>query len=174
MSDELNATETPRPEAPPAAPPTKRPQKLPVLAAALTFLFPGLGQVYNGQPTKALVFFALFVGSITLVASGQPLPFAFAIPFVFFYAVIDAFRTSVLINARRSGESLETLEDPASPAWGWTLIGLGVVLLLNNFGWLDLWAVRRYWPVLLIAGGVWTIRAALKRRETGSGAGPTA
>jgi hypothetical protein len=174
MSDELNATETSRPAALPAAAPPTRPQKLPLLAALLTFLFPGLGQVYNGQPTKALVFFALFVGSISLVASGQPLPFAFAIPFVFFYALIDAFRSAALINARRSGEPLESVDDPASPAWGWTLIGLGVVLLLNNLGWLDLWAVRRFWPLLLIAGGVWIIRAALKRREAGTGAGPTA
>jgi len=173
MSDEMSPTETPRAAALPP-PPAERQAKLPVLAAALTFLFPGVGQIYNGQATKALVFFALFVGSITLVASGEPLPFAFGIPFVFFYSLIDAYRSAVLINARRSGEPLDSVDDPASPAWGWTLIVLGAVLLLNNLGWLDLWAVRRFWPVALIVGGVLIIRRAMKRREPDSGAGPAA
>jgi len=114
------------------------------------------------------------VGAISLSASGQAMPFAFAIPFVFLYALIDAYRSAVLINARRSGEPLESADDPASPAWGWTLVALGGVLLLNNLGWLDLWAVRRFWPVLLIVGGVLVIRSALKRREGESGAGPAA
>jgi TM2 domain-containing membrane protein YozV len=173
MSDELSPTETPRAPALPA-PAAERQAKLPVLAAVLTFLFPGVGQIYNGQITKAFVFFACFVGAISLSASGQAMPFAFAIPFVFLYALIDAYRSAVLINARRSGEPLESADDPASPAWGWTLVALGGVLLLNNLGWLDLWAVRRFWPVLLIVGGVLVIRSALKRREGESGAGPAA
>ena len=173
MSDELTTT----PEStPPALPPVQgaRPTKSPVLAAVLTFLFPGVGQIYNGQTTKALVFFGTFVGVVWLCAAGEAMPFAFGIPFVFFFSLIDAYRSAVLINARRTGEPLESAEEPASPAWGWTLIGLGVVLLLNNLGWLDLWAVRRFWPVLLIAGGIVIIRGAMKRREGGSSPGPAA
>lgn len=171
MSDETSPS--PNPSLPAAAlppAPAARPVKSPVLAAALTFLFPGVGQIYNGQPTKALVFFAAFVGSISLTASGDAMPFAFAIPFVFFYSLIDAYRSAVLINARRSGEPLESAEEPASPAWGWTLIGLGVVLLLNNLGWLDLAALHRFWPILLIVAGGLIVYGAVKRRN-GTGAG---
>jgi len=170
MSDEMSPTESPRPPAlPPAEAP--RPKKSPALAALLTFLFPGVGQIYNGQATKALVFFAAFVGSISLSASGAAMPFAFGIPFVFFYSLIDAYRSACLINARRSGEPLESADEPASPAWGWTLVGLGVVLLLNNFGWLDLAALQRFWPVLLIVAGALIIHGAMKRRDGGAGAG---
>jgi hypothetical protein len=37
------------------------------------------------------------------------------------------------------------------------------VLLLNNLGWPRPAAVRRFWPVLLILGGVLVIRGAVKR-----------
>jgi TM2 domain-containing membrane protein YozV len=172
MSDEITTTPGPPPPAPPATD-GARPTKSPILAAALTFLFPGVGQIYNGQTTKALVFFGTFVGLVWLCASGEAMPFAFGLPFLFFFSLIDAYRSAVLINARRTGEPLEDVEEPASPAWGWTLIGLGVVLLLNNLGWLNLWAVRRFWPVLLIVGGVLVIRGAMKRRGDSS-PGPVA
>lgn len=172
MSDESSPSETSFPPAlPPPGPPASpagAPAKSPALAALLTFLFPGVGQVYNGQATKALVFFAGFVGAISLVASGEPLPFAFAIPFAFFYSMIDAYRSAVLINARRAGQPLEPYEEAPSAAWGWSLVGIGGVLLLNNLGWLDLWAVRRFWPVLLIVAGGLVIRGALRRRGEGS------
>jgi TM2 domain-containing membrane protein YozV len=170
MSDEMSPNESLRA---PALPPAEaaRPTKSPVLAAALTFLFPGVGQIYNGQATKALVFFAAFVGSISLSASDQAMPFAFGIPFAFFYSLIDAYRSAVLINARRAGEPLESAEEPASPAWGFTLIGLGVVLLLNNLGWLDLASLRRFWPILLIVAGGLIVYGAVKRRDGGAGSG---
>ncbi len=49
----------PAPAATPAPPAPKLP-KNPWLALVLS-LFPGLGQVYNGQPAKALVFFSAWV-----------------------------------------------------------------------------------------------------------------
>jgi LiaI-LiaF-like transmembrane region len=173
MSDETSPSESPRPPALPAPEPGPA-TKSPVLAAALTFLFPGVGQVYNGQATKALVFFTAFVASISLVASGEPLPFAFGIPFAFFYSMIDAYRSAILINARRAGRPLEPLDEEASAAWGWALIALGGLLLLNNLGWLNLWAVRRFWPLLLIVAGAFVIRNALRRRDGAGGEGPAA
>lgn len=170
MSDELSPTETPRAVALPPAEPA-RPSKSPAIAAALTFLFPGVGQIYNGQTTKALVFFGTFVGVIWLCAEGEVMPFAFGIPFVFFFSLIDAYRSAILINARRTGAPLDTAEEPASPAWGWALIGLGVVLLLNNLGLWDLWSIRRFWPLVLVVGGIFVIRGAMQRSGADSGTG---
>ena len=40
-------------------------EKSPVVAALLSLLIPGLGQLYNGEVTKAIVF---FVGWLTIIA----------------------------------------------------------------------------------------------------------
>ncbi|MEZ0229155.1 MAG: DUF5683 domain-containing protein [Planctomycetota bacterium] len=40
-------------------------EKSPVVAALLSLLIPGLGQAYNGEMTKAIVF---FIGWLTIVA----------------------------------------------------------------------------------------------------------
>ena len=42
--------------------------KSPILALVLS-LFPGIGQIYNGQPAKAMVFFFAWAGSIMLVVA---------------------------------------------------------------------------------------------------------
>src|SRR4029079_5133762 len=80
--------------------------KTPV-AALLLSVFPGIGQIYNGQPAKALVFFFAFVGCIWMSAEGNPMPFALMIPFVYFYGLVDAWRSAVAINARGTAAELE-------------------------------------------------------------------
>ena len=42
------------------------PQKDPWVAGALSFLVPGLGQIYNGQPVKGLAFFGGVIAGYTL------------------------------------------------------------------------------------------------------------
>jgi hypothetical protein len=79
-----------------------------------------------------------------------------------------------LINARGAGAS--TLEDDQaeSPAWGATLIAIGVLFLFHNLGWLDLTRISRFWPVLLIAaGGALLYRSIQKRKGTGAGDAPS-
>jgi hypothetical protein len=162
---------TPEPQAAPPALPAARPQpapgqRSPGLAAVLSFLLPGIGQVYNRQPAKALVFFFGFAGSIYLTADVNPLPFAFLIPFVYFYGIVDAYTSAVALNARGAGTQVE--EDAAeSPAWGITLIALGLVFLLNNLGWLRLAALSRFWPLILIAAGVAFLIGSIRRRKDG-------
>jgi hypothetical protein len=74
MSSQPLEPQTPPPPAlPPAAGPYVRLPKSPGLAAFLS-LFPGLGQVYNGQIARAFVFFFAWVGSIYLTASGHEFP----------------------------------------------------------------------------------------------------
>jgi TM2 domain-containing membrane protein YozV len=152
----------------PAATPAPLAPKLPKnpwLAVVLS-LFPGLGQVYNGQPAKAFVFFSAWVGSIYGAAEIDPFPFAFLIPFVYLYNLIDAFRTASLINARALG-GLPAPEEEAfeSPLWGGSLLVLGLLLLLNNLGWLHLAALARYWPVALIVAGAAFLYGSIQRRR---------
>lgn len=142
-----------------------------ILAVFLSMLFPGLGQVYVGQSAKAFLFFFGFVGSIYATAEGAPFPFAFLIPFVWIYAAIDAYRGAEAINARFLGAGSEEKreEGAESPWWGGGLIALGLVLLLNNLGWIHLSEFYRYWPVLLVAVGVGFLYSSLRRRANGEG-----
>lgn len=164
-----------RPPLPPLPPPapaaaavdTRPPQvKAPVLALILSLGFPGLGQLYNEQPAKAVTFFFGIVGSIYGAAEISPFPFAFLIPFVWVYNLIDAWTSAQDINRRAANGQLvrkdTTLE---SPGWGAGLLLLGLVLLLNNLGWLRLAALARYWPlVLVVIGGIFLARAMRARQ----------
>jgi hypothetical protein len=150
---------------PPAYVLPPRGPKAPVLALVLS-LFPGVGQVYNGQFAKALFMFAAFVGSIYGAAEVGPFPFAFCIPFAYFFNLVDAYRSAVIINERTLGGTPPPAEEGMeSPLWGASLLVMGLVLLLNNLGWLRLAALGRYWPVVLIVGGGVLLYQSLNRRR---------
>jgi TM2 domain-containing membrane protein YozV len=154
------------PPQPPAAYPAGPPlPKNPWAALALS-LFPGVGQIYNGQPAKAVVFFLCWVGCIYGAADISPFPFAFLIPFVYFFNLIDAWRSATAINNRfLGGHALPEEETTESPAWGAALVGLGLVLLLNNLGWLRLAALERWWPLLMVIVGGAFLYGSLRRRQ---------
>lgn len=149
----------------PLALPPRAP-KSPGLALLLSFLFPGMGQVYNGQFAKALFIFFAFVGSIYGAAEIGPLPFALCIPFVLFFNLIDAYRGAVIINERAAGGSPPVEEETfESPLWGASLAAMGLLLLLNNLGWLRLAALARYWPLaLVVAGGVFLYQSLHRKK----------
>jgi hypothetical protein len=155
----------------PGAPrPPARPPKNPWAAVLFSFVLPGLGQVYNGQIAKALVFFSSFVGAIMLASSGAELPFAFVIPFVFFFGLIDAYRSAVALNARVFGGVPEPEESGTdSPVWGVTLVVLGLLFLAHNLRLIDFREMQRFWPILLIGAGAWFITSSVRRREAGRG-----
>jgi TM2 domain-containing membrane protein YozV len=168
--------------APPAAPPALPPgsagapyvrlPKSPGLAAFLS-LFPGLGQIYNGRIARAFVFFFAWVGSIYLTSTGHEFPFAFVIPFVYLFNIIDAWKGANSANARFLGGRSEPDEQQQieSPAWGGSLVLFGVLILLNNLGWLDLDRLARWWPVLLILIGGYFVYGSLEARKASGGAG---
>jgi hypothetical protein len=178
MSSQPPEIESAAPEAPAAPPPlppgpaaTAAPYvqlpKSPGLAAFLS-LFPGLGQVYNGQIARAFVFFFAFVGSIYLTASGHEFPFAFVIPFVYLFNVIDAWKGATALNRRFLGGGSEdrTAEDNVeSPVWGGSLVAIGLLVLLSNMGWLDLDRLARWWPLLLIAVGAYFIYGSIQKKK---------
>ncbi len=155
---------------PPAAPYVRLP-KSPGLAAFLS-LFPGLGQVYNGQIARAFAFFFSWVGSIYLTASGHEFPFAFVIPFVYLYNIIDAWKGANAINQRFLGGRADAEPDAGveSPVWGGMLALLGVLILLNNLGWLDLERLARWWPILLIAVGGWFVYESVQKKKAAEAA----
>lgn len=169
------AAEAPTPPpvpAPPSALPPGTPYvqlpKSPGLAAFLS-LFPGLGQVYNGQIARAFVFFFAFVGSIYLTASGHEFPFAFVIPFVYLFNMIDAWKGSTAINRRFLGGKGE--QDPVedtveSPLWGGSLVAIGLLVLMSNMGWLDLDRLAQWWPLLLIGVGAYFLYGSIQKKKT--------
>jgi TM2 domain-containing membrane protein YozV len=171
------------PTAAPAAPPPALPvgqagapfvrlPKSPGLAAFLS-LFPGLGQVYNGRIARAFVFFFAWVGSIYLTVSGHEFPFAFVIPFVYLFNIIDAWKGATAANARFLGGRSEPEEQAQieSPVWGSSLVLFGVLILLNNLGWLDLDRLARWWPVLLILVGGYFVYASVEAKKAAGGSG---
>ena len=121
----------------------KKPPKSPFLAGVLAFFFPfGAGQLYNNQYRKALVFFFVFAGLVTMNSTGDGQPFlGLTLAGFYFYQLFDAVQTSGRINRRAlqgEEESVEVEEVPdfvktGSIFWGIVLIALGFVLLLANF-----------------------------------------
>jgi TM2 domain-containing membrane protein YozV len=69
----------------------------PLLAAVLSLIVAGLGQIYNGQVTKGVVFIIiqLINGALTAVLIGW-----FLLPLVGIWAMIDAYLTAKHNNAR--------------------------------------------------------------------------
>jgi hypothetical protein len=136
------------------------------MALFLSFMFPGLGQGYNGQVAKALVFCMSFVGSIWALTQSDPLPFAVFLPFIYFYGLVDAYRSAEFLNARGRMATYEE-ETTESVGWGATLVVLGLVFLAHNFGWLSFAWLHRFWPVILIVAGVLFMRKSLQSRGPG-------
>ncbi|MGD0781647.1 MAG: DUF5668 domain-containing protein [Candidatus Aminicenantales bacterium] len=147
-----------------------RPPKSPAAAGILSGFFPGAGQLYNGEAPKALIFFLIFAGCISMMPRG-PMPF---LPLVFagfyVYQIIEAIQTANAINrkvlnemAAGTGAGVTAPSAPPAPAkaptpgsafWGSLLIGLGVVFLLANFDVIAIDRIWDFWPVLVIVIGL--------------------
>jgi hypothetical protein len=145
-----------------AAPPISNPG----VAFALGFV-PGLGAVYNGEYNKALihivVFAAIIVGLSSDIGDGAIVALSLFLAAFVFYMALDAMRTA---RARNTGQvTVDPLESwskerPIGPI---ILIGLGALLLLNNFSWFSFYRVRQFWPLILIAVGVLMFRNRMGR-----------
>ncbi len=165
-------TSAPSPYAPPpAAPlPVTRPagSSSPAIAFILGF-FPGLGAIYNGQYNKGLIHIAIFASIIVALSTDlgaglEPMLGIFLAGFIF-YCAFEAMRTA---QARNLGEV------PADPLESWSkdrpigpiiLIGLGALLLLNNFHVLDFIRLGQFWPLILIGAGLYMFRNKMGGRS---------
>lgn len=65
--------------------------KDPGLAAVISIIAPGLGQIYNEQFVKGIIVFVAMIVSVLLIGAGIGLLLA---PLVFGYAVYDAYKTA--------------------------------------------------------------------------------
>jgi hypothetical protein len=139
--------------------------------AALFAVLPGMGAVYNRQNIKAVVHFVSIIGLFELaslkVAAGV---FALAGLVFYFYSIIDAYRTAMLI-AR--GESPAVDEErfkrsliKRAPLIGVVLIVAGLLLVIQIVRPFAFATVARLFPVaLIILGGYLLTRYFKRSRE---------
>lgn len=174
-------TEPPPPPAPPEAqlpPPPQAvrpelPQKAPVLAALLSLVMPGLGNVYNGLYRRAVFFFFLYVTLFGFAINGGDDARPFVIPcvvFVWLFNVFDAYRQATLLNYGLTSDPAVAQELGINAAsWGIVpgviLMVLGLYGLLRRYLDIDFRWILDQWPFAVIAAGVWLIYQAVRQRQ---------
>jgi hypothetical protein len=151
-------------------------------AAFALGLIPGVGAIYNGEFLKAvihLVVFGFLIGLSDMSGrSSFEALFVLLIVGFYFYMPFEAYYTAKKRKLRNEGIELETPIDRFNEQLDrvenkelWLGVGLvvfGSLALLDNFGRLPLQEVLAFWPVVLIAAGVYLVmsyRGAGKRES---------
>ncbi|MFN7921301.1 MAG: DUF5668 domain-containing protein [Bryobacteraceae bacterium] len=136
--------------------------------AFLLGLLPGVGACYNGQFAKGLVHVFVF-GMLISIANAhfshdiEPLIVMMILAWIP-YMAFEAYHTA---QARASGKAVDEFSSLVSLKAGGTLlpaalIVFGVIFLLNNLELLRLVQVLRFWPIALIALGVYMLIERVK------------
>ncbi len=129
-------------------------------AAVLLSFLPGLGHVYLGLYERAVVLFVTFLAAVAL--AGHADSFGLVAAFAWFFGPIDAYRQARLINLTgRREEAPRTGTRGGSLGLGVFLTVVGVLLLLDRFFEIDLSWVVDWWPVLLVAVGLYLVGSAI-------------
>jgi hypothetical protein len=163
---------TPAGAMPAASPPLP---KNPGAAGALGII-PGLGHLYLGLYQRAAILFGIWVLFISLAGhSHGPFP-GIAIPFWMAFSIIDATRQAKAINATGRPESNilgsdEPVRVSGSLTAGVLLILIGGFLLVDRLVTIDLSFLNDWWPVLLVAFGLWQVYRHYQGRRAASGEG---
>jgi hypothetical protein len=141
----------------------------PAVAGILAGFFPiGVGAVYTGQYAKGLAHLVIAVLMILGVSSDLPwyviMVIGISMGFFYIYQIMDAVRSAKAIQLGQpapdpfglastfgAGERFEGTKVPAGAA---VLIGLGVLFMLHTVGLFE-FGLDRFWPLILIALGVW-------------------
>jgi len=143
--------------------------------AFLLGLIPGVGAIYNGQYVKGLIHVVILGILISIVSSGEtpgdlePL-FGMMIAVWVFYMAFEAYHTA---KKRLLGLPVDEFSSivprhgqrssfPLAPT---VLIAVGVLFLLNSLEILRFSQVLRYWPIALIALGVYLLYERLSQSE---------
>lgn len=144
------------------------PQRPGMPSPALAFflgLIPGVGAIYNGQYAKGMVH-AIIWGVLMSIANsraanGMEPIFVILIIAWWAYMAIEAHRTAQLLQAGLPVDEYSSLLNLRGghnvPLAAVALIALGVLLLLHTLDVLDFEVVARFWPVVLIAAGVYLL-----------------
>jgi len=138
-------------------------------------LIPGVGAIYNAQYAKGLIH-VFILGMLFTIANSNDVGgfealFAVLIPGFWAYMAFEAYHTAKL---RQMGQPVDEFSSlvpgnggsrfPVAPI---LLIALGVVFLLNNLELFELRRMLKFWPVMLIALGLYM----LYLRMTGNSSG---
>jgi hypothetical protein len=152
-----------------ATPPPLRPAAAghnPGVALGLGFI-PGLGAVYNGEYVKALVHVLIFGGLIAAQSSDISGGFHALLGIV-----LGCFYLYMPVEAYHTAKAQQGSDQPAQPAFfagsnrpvgAIILIGIGLLFLFGNLGWLQWDWFARLWPLGLVLIGVWLLIERLRR-----------
>jgi hypothetical protein len=145
-------------------------EKSPALAVFLGIAL-GLGHFYLGVYQRAAMIVITFFLSIYIL----PTPLnVFAPIFIWFFSLFDAYRQAQLANLGDQSPQATSDSPKGTLVFGVFLTVVGAVLLIDQLVPINLEFLRRWWPVLLIAGGVWAIFGALKEQRQRSADADTA
>lgn len=131
--------------------------------AALCAVVPGLGAVYNRQNVKALLHFLLIIGLFELAELTDLMIFGVGGAVFYFFSILDAYRTAeAVVQGMDPVREDERVRQMVREHTGWVAAGLifigGIVLLSNLAETVRVsLAVRRLWPLLLVAVGVYLL-----------------
>ena len=134
------------------------PRKSPGLAVVLSF-FPGLGHLYLGLYQRGIAFFVAFAAAVSLADTSD---LGILIPFVWFFAVIDAYRQTQFINLGYVPQpqpevGAKKFTHQGSLGFGVFLVLIGAVLLYHQFYPIDLSFLADWWPLLFVLAGTYLI-----------------
>ena len=140
----------------------------PLLALILS-ICPGLGAAYNGQTSKALVYFSIFIGLFQLGILLRMPMFALGAIGMWLFSAVDSWRTAQLIRSGVTPDGAENIivqRFSGNPKlWGLVLLGIGSLFFLQmfvNVGQL----LRSALPVLLIALGFYLLRDRIFKNKS--------
>jgi hypothetical protein len=138
-------------------------------------VIPGVGAIYNGQYAKGLLHAIVWGVLVSITNSNasrglEPI-FGILIAAWMAYMAFEAYHTA---RKRRLGEPVDEYSSLLNlrgkhniPVFAIGLILMGILLLLHTLNLLDFEYVARYWPVLLIAAGVYLLAGRLSGKEAG-------
>jgi len=165
-TQETHQQQTPAAQAAPM-PPVAPTRRAPGLALVLSF-FPGLGHLYLGLYQRAAVIFLSFAFSIWLAEHSD---LGIVIAFVWFFAVIDAYRQAQILNMGLTVEPLMSTERRVkatrrgSLGFGVFLLIVGLILLYNQFYPIDFSFLEDWWPLLLVVAGIYMVGAHFREKQ---------
>ncbi len=143
-----------------AQPRSKSGEKRAATAAALGII-PGLGAVYNGEYVKALIHVLVF-GTIISLIDHSPGIFVPLLVAWIFYMPFEAYQTAkakAALGGARPSEAAGRQRETLGPI---LLIAVGTLALLNELNIIDIDKILDFWPLGLIALGIWLL---VKRQE---------
>jgi hypothetical protein len=140
-------------------------------AAFALGLIPGVGAIYNAEYFKAavhIVIFGVLIGIVESVRGAGEALFGMLTFGFYVYMPFEAYYTAKKRKLKAEGIDLETPFDQFNEQiasikdrefWGGVLlIVIGALFLLDNFDVLRMDQIFRFWPIVLIAAGIWLLK----------------